>query len=528
MVAKSVIEINVEDKQFRDFHALFEKYEKQLSEMPEGWNKVTGSVEDAGAEMSEFTDSAMSSKQYMMAMAIQADALSKAMLKATGVQDKFNTRAKDGAIQMGKMHGFSSSMHKNFTGMSSTLLKLGSGAGTVASGIAAAVVGAITAVYKATNVVAGQNLEARGLGLKIGQTQSFSANFEKFGLGASDLGTVANAQGDASKWRAMLAVGLTPQQIQSEDAEQLTYDFSRAASGKYRQWQKSGAPAASMAQAYGLTDFLSLQQLRAGSSRSDEEWQQAQKKEIDVAKKAEIDQGTADSASDVKAALASDWAEVVNAFDKELVKAAPLLEKLADAATKAAFAILKLVGPLFTPPANVVPSLPTEGTPMDKLLGWREYDHSSFNDIEKNNNLPQGLLYAQMMTESRGNVNAKSPAGALGPFQFMPGTARQYGISDPFNMYQSSAGAGKMDSDLSKRYGGDIRKALAAYNWGMGNVDKDIKAHGNQWEQYAPKETQDYVRKITALMAKNNKNVHISITNSTPSRVAVSLNAAQH
>lgn len=108
--------------------------------------------------------------------------------------------------------------------------------------------------------------------------------------------------------------------------------------------------------------------------------------------------------------------------------------------------------------------------------------------LEKELGLPPGLLSAQMQAESGGNPNAISPAGAIGLMQFMPETAKQYGI-DPTNPDQSLSGAARMDADLLKKYGGDVPSALAAYNWGQGNVDR-------KGLQNAPTETQNYITKI--------------------------------
>jgi soluble lytic murein transglycosylase-like protein len=112
--------------------------------------------------------------------------------------------------------------------------------------------------------------------------------------------------------------------------------------------------------------------------------------------------------------------------------------------------------------------------------------------------------------------------------QFMDATWKQWGSGDVNNLQDSMAAAKKYDSFLLKRYSGDNRKALAAYNWGMGNLDKDIAAHGDKWEQFAPKETQNYIGKIMALMAKQGQSVNINITNSTTANVATSMNAAPH
>lgn len=110
--------------------------------------------------------------------------------------------------------------------------------------------------------------------------------------------------------------------------------------------------------------------------------------------------------------------------------------------------------------------------------------------------LPDGLLAAVAQTESNFNPNARnSKSGASGMFQFMPATAKGYGI-DPYNVTQASDAAGKMLSGLIAKYDGDVSKALAGYNWGGGNVDKAVKKYGSNWLIHAPKETQNYIKKI--------------------------------
>ncbi|WP_027798248.1 lytic transglycosylase domain-containing protein [Paraburkholderia dilworthii] len=528
MTQKAIIDVEINDGPFRDFHALFQDYQKKLESMPEDWAKVTGAIDDAGSGMGDFSKSSKSSKEFLMIAAVQADAISKAMNRATGVQDKFNTRAKDGAIQMTRMQKASAAMHKSISGMSSVLLKLGT---VGASGIGSA----IGAIYGATSMLAGQNLQARGLGLRIGQTQAFGANFEKFGLGASDLGNVANAQGDVSKWRAFIAAGLTPQQVQNEDAEQLTYDFARAASGKYREWQKSGKPAASMAQAYGFTDMLSLQQLRTGASYGDSDWVKAQQKEMADAKRNEIDQGTADQASDVKAALKSDWAQVMNEFNGQLAKMSPELETMGKAAAAAAVNLLKVAGPeakavmaaLEGPPVSREQAA-SQGGVVSGLArmgyGIRDFFSGSGGTLAAPN--LDSILDAQLQMESAGGKHLLSPKGAKGPYQFMDATWKDWGHGDVNDPKASRDAARRYDTFLLKRYGGDVKKAMAAYNWGMGNLDKDIATHGKDWEKYAPKESQGYNAKLMQLLLQKGQNVNININNSTTANVSTSMNAA--
>lgn len=91
--------------------------------------------------------------------------------------------------------------------------------------------------------------------------------------------------------------------------------------------------------------------------------------------------------------------------------------------------------------------------------------------------------------ESNGNPNAVSPKGAQGAYQFMPETAKEYGVTDPFNREQAREGARKYMTNLLSQYDGDVKKAVAAYNWGPGNLNK----HGLE---KAPLETQNYLKKV--------------------------------
>ena len=94
-----------------------------------------------------------------------------------------------------------------------------------------------------------------------------------------------------------------------------------------------------------------------------------------------------------------------------------------------------------------------------------------YGGLEKRYGLPRNLLAAVSMQESRGNVNAISPVGARGTMQFMPGTAKQYGV-DVRSVASSADGAARYLRDLLKRYDNNIVKALTAYHSGEGNVDK--------------------------------------------------------
>jgi nitroreductase len=106
-------------------------------------------------------------------------------------------------------------------------------------------------------------------------------------------------------------------------------------------------------------------------------------------------------------------------------------------------------------------------------------------------NVSPGLLAAQLMAESGFNPRAVSPAGALGIAQFMPSTARSYGLRDPFDPVASIDAQAHLMSDLLRQFR-SVPLALAAYNAGPGAV-----AGCNCIPPYP--ETRAYVARILAL-----------------------------
>ncbi|MEA2207303.1 MAG: hypothetical protein QOJ21_2433 [Solirubrobacteraceae bacterium] len=81
------------------------------------------------------------------------------------------------------------------------------------------------------------------------------------------------------------------------------------------------------------------------------------------------------------------------------------------------------------------------------------------------------LLAAQIYKESSFNPFARSPAGAQGIAQFMPGTARAYGLNDPFDAERAIDAQAHLMHDLLRRFG-SVPLALAAYNAGPAPVQR--------------------------------------------------------
>ncbi len=100
------------------------------------------------------------------------------------------------------------------------------------------------------------------------------------------------------------------------------------------------------------------------------------------------------------------------------------------------------------------------------------------------------LLRAVIVVESGFNARAVSKAGAVGLMQLMPATARRYGVSDRFDPEQNVHAGARYLQALIKRYGSDIKIALAAYNAGEEAVDRC----GRCIPRY--RETQAYVPRV--------------------------------
>ena len=100
-----------------------------------------------------------------------------------------------------------------------------------------------------------------------------------------------------------------------------------------------------------------------------------------------------------------------------------------------------------------------------------KYD-KEFSAASKKYDVDEKLLKAVAKTESNFNANAVSKAGAQGIMQLMPRTAKSLGVKNSFDPAQNIDGGAKYLSQLLKRTGGDTKTALAAYNAGMGNVNK--------------------------------------------------------
>ncbi len=142
-------------------------------------------------------------------------------------------------------------------------------------------------------------------------------------------------------------------------------------------------------------------------------------------------------------------------------------------------------------PVATAPARPGRSLAAGPAASGESAYASIIGEAAREHALDPHLLTEVIRAESGFNPRAVSPAGAKGLMQLMDATARSLGVQDPFDPVQNVRAGARYLAKLLERYGGDVRRALAAYNAGPGAVDRY-----NGVPPY--RETQQYVEKILA------------------------------
>ena len=171
--------------------------------------------------------------------------------------------------------------------------------------------------------------------------------------------------------------------------------------------------------------------------------------------------------------------------------------KFAPFALFSLFSLTNLTGLYFSPAlAPTVRAHAQKGViPLDiPQSGDHDLDLIIFHAGEREGIDPR-FIHAIIKQESKYDPDAHSPAGALGLMQLMPATAKRFDCNDLKDEACNVDAGTKYLAWLLKRFDGDVKLALAAYNAGEGTVDK--------YQGVPPyPETQDYVNKIVANYGK--------------------------
>lgn len=116
-------------------------------------------------------------------------------------------------------------------------------------------------------------------------------------------------------------------------------------------------------------------------------------------------------------------------------------------------------------------------------------DHAS-----KKHHVDPELIRAVIRVESNFDANCTSPKGAMGLMQLMPETAKELGVKNCYDPVENIMAGTSYLKSLLNRYDGSVSLALAAYNWGMGNIERH--------PEKLPTETRTYIARVNNLLYK--------------------------
>jgi len=115
-----------------------------------------------------------------------------------------------------------------------------------------------------------------------------------------------------------------------------------------------------------------------------------------------------------------------------------------------------------------------------------------FNDIiehaSKTYQVDPELIRSVIRAESNFDANATSSKGAMGLMQLMPETSNDLGVKNCYNPVENVMAGTRYLKSLLNRYDGNVDLTLAAYNWGMGNLER----HPDK----LPEETRTYIARV--------------------------------
>ncbi|EPJ8525471.1 lytic transglycosylase domain-containing protein [Escherichia coli] len=339
MVAKSIVDIDVNDDKFVAFMERFREYQSALDDLPEAWRVAAVGI----GESSKQTEKAKGEAKELGA---EFNAVAEAILTINSGIDRLNTNLEDSKKKQGEFNkstrsakGFLSDATKDAKSLAghikeatASLLSWGGIVG-IFTGVLG--VGGLFGINRLAATTGAQRFTSLGLGTSIGALDSTAINYQKaLGNPAGTLGAIRDSQMDLSKRWTFQAMGINNP---DQDPAKLLPQMIRNARDIFVQ----NGSTLQGAQAHGLTNFFTLDDLNRFKNMSDEEITAMEKRAQQDARMLQITDQQARQWQDFNVQLDYSSQSIRNTFVRGLGPLTPQLSKLSDALSGAIDTVLK-------------------------------------------------------------------------------------------------------------------------------------------------------------------------------------------
>jgi predicted nucleic acid-binding Zn-ribbon protein len=282
MVAKSVIEIDVNDESFKRFQQAFDRYQKILDQQSKKWEQVNKSFDAINKKQKDFNKSISDGTKGLKDAAYTTGTIARNMASA--------------ALSAAKWVAF----------------------GAVGGGFGLGGIAASASDYRRT---------AQGLGVSTGQLRAANVGFGRYINPESTLGNIADIASDVSRQQILARLGAQP----GQNAAQNLPSIIQNAVGQF----KAGGQSKQFAEALGLTQVFSLEELRRLASLNEQELQKVIAQYKKDAEALKVDDADSRAWQDFWVALKRAGNTIETSLIKNLAPLTPKLQELSEAVSNA-------------------------------------------------------------------------------------------------------------------------------------------------------------------------------------------------
>lgn len=339
MVAKSIVDIDVNDDKFVAFMEKFKEYQAALEDLPEAWRGLAHGATDATKETAKAkTEGDLLAKAFsegasaILSINSGLERLTDSLDRANKSQEDFNKKTRSSKGFLSDATKDAKSLAGHIRDATTSLLSWGGIVGLFTGVLG---VGGLFGLNRLAATTGSQRFTSLGIGTSIGALDSTAINYQKaLGNPTGTLGAIRDSQMDLSKRWQFQALGINNP---DQDPAKLLPQLIRNARDIF---VKNGSTLQG-ANAYGLTNFFSLDDLNRFKNMSDEEIDAMERRAQKDAKLLQITDQQARQWQDFNVQLDYSGQSIRNTFVRGLGPLTPQLSKLSDALAGAIDTVLQ-------------------------------------------------------------------------------------------------------------------------------------------------------------------------------------------